>query len=64
MITGTLIRSKVIPFAGVYRGYWTDAFTLFFIEIIALQFAELKRLQDYRWALRSGSCETQPRIRV
>ncbi len=41
-------RSGVIPPAGVYDGYWTDPFSLFFIEVIAIQFAELKRLQDYR----------------
>jgi light-harvesting complex I chlorophyll a/b binding protein 3 len=41
-------KSGVIPPAGHYDGYWTDAFTLFFIEVIAVQFAELKRLQDYR----------------
>jgi hypothetical protein len=28
--------------------YWTDSMSLFFIEIIAMNFAELKRLQDYR----------------
>jgi hypothetical protein len=41
-------RSGVMPFAGVYDGYWTDPFSLFYIEVIAIQFAELKRLQDYR----------------
>lgn len=41
-------RSGVIPPAGVYKGYWADPFTLFFVEVIAIQFAELKRLQDYR----------------
>jgi len=41
-------RSGVIPPAGVYKGYWADPFSLFFVEVIAIQFAELKRLQDYR----------------
>jgi hypothetical protein len=41
-------RSGVIPPAGVYNNYWTDPFSLFFLEIVAVQFAELKRLQDYR----------------
>jgi light-harvesting complex I chlorophyll a/b binding protein 3 len=42
-------RTGVIPPAGTYDGYWTDPYSLFFIEIIAIQFAELKRLQDYRF---------------
>jgi light-harvesting complex I chlorophyll a/b binding protein 3 len=42
-------RTGVIPPAGTYDGYWTDPYSLFFIEILALQFAELKRLQDYRF---------------
>eukprot|EP00199_Chlamydomonas_sp_CCMP681_P006859 CAMPEP_0119101548 /NCGR_PEP_ID=MMETSP1180-20130426/582_1 /TAXON_ID=3052 ORGANISM="Chlamydomonas cf sp, Strain CCMP681" /NCGR_SAMPLE_ID=MMETSP1180 /ASSEMBLY_ACC=CAM_ASM_000741 /LENGTH=274 /DNA_ID=CAMNT_0007085689 /DNA_START=56 /DNA_END=880 /DNA_ORIENTATION=- len=41
-------RSGVIPPAGVYANYWTDPFSLFFVEVVLLQFAELKRLQDYR----------------
>jgi light-harvesting complex I chlorophyll a/b binding protein 3 len=28
--------------------YWTDPYTLFFIEIIAMQFAELRRWQDFK----------------
>ena len=35
-------KSGLIPPLGVYP-YWTDPFSLFFIEIIAVQFAELKR---------------------
>ncbi len=35
-------KSGLIPPLGVYP-YWTDPFSLFFIEIIAIQFAELKR---------------------
>lgn len=38
----------VIPPAGVYKNFWADPFTLFFIEVVAIQFAELKRLQDYK----------------
>ena len=42
-------KSGLIPPAGTYAaGYWTDPFNLFWIEIIAMQFAELKRWQDYR----------------
>lgn len=41
-------RSGVIPPAGTYEGYWTDAYSLFFIEILAMQFAELKRWQDFK----------------
>ena len=41
-------ESGVIPPAGSYTGYWTDSMSLFFIEAIAMNFAELKRLQDFR----------------
>eukprot|EP00967_Tisochrysis_lutea_P100010 scaffold148859_cov19-Tisochrysis_lutea.AAC.3 len=41
-------RTGVIPPAGVYKDFWADPFTLFFIEVVAIQFAELKRLQDYK----------------
>ena len=41
-------QSGVIPPAGTYDNYWTDPYTLFFVEILALQFAEIKRFQDYR----------------
>ena len=42
-------KSGVIPPAGTYGpGYWTDPFNLFWIEVVAMQFAELKRWQDYR----------------
>jgi hypothetical protein len=30
------------------QGYWTDPWSLFFVEVILVQFAELKRWQDYR----------------
>jgi len=41
-------RSGVIPPAGSYDGYWTDPYTLFFIEVVAMQFAELRRWQDFK----------------
>ena len=42
-------KSGVIPPAGTYeRGYWADPFSLFWLEVVAMQFAELKRWQDYR----------------
>jgi len=40
--------SGVIPLAGTYDGYWTDPYTLFFIEVVAMQFAELRRWQDFK----------------
>lgn len=43
-------KSGVIPPAGNYDGYWTDSWSLFYVEAIAMNFAELKRLQDYRCA--------------
>jgi hypothetical protein len=42
-------RTGVIPPAGTYSNYWTDPYTLFTIEVVAMQFAELKRLQDFRF---------------
>ena len=42
-------KSGVIPPAGTYDGYWADPYTLFLVEIIAMQFAELRRLQDFRF---------------
>jgi light-harvesting complex I chlorophyll a/b binding protein 3 len=42
-------RTGVIPPAGVPKDlYWTDPFSLFWVEVIAVQFAELKRWQDFR----------------
>ena len=41
-------ETGVIPPLGTYEGYWADPYTLFFIEVIAMQFAELRRWQDYR----------------
>lgn len=41
-------ETGVIPPAGTFNNYWTDPWSLFWIEVIAMQFAELRRLQDYR----------------
>lgn len=38
-------ESGVIPPAGSYDSYWADPYTIFFVEILAMQFAELRRLQ-------------------
>jgi len=38
----------VIPPAGNYSQYWSDPYTIFFVEVVLMQFAELKRFQDYR----------------
>lgn len=42
-------KTGAFPFLGTYeKGYWTDPYTLFWIEIIAMQFAELRRWQDFK----------------
>merc|ERR1712224_740709 len=41
-------KSGVIPPAGNYDHYWSDPYTTFFVEVILMQFAELRRWQDYR----------------
>lgn len=41
-------KTGVIPPAGSEFSYWTDNYTLFYLEAIAMNFAELKRLQDYK----------------
>jgi len=41
-------KSGVIPPAGNYNRYWSDPYTIFFVEVVLMQFAELRRLQDYR----------------
>jgi light-harvesting complex I chlorophyll a/b binding protein 3 len=41
-------RSGVIPPAGAGPSYWADPYTLFWGEVILMQFAELKRWQDYK----------------
>lgn len=47
--TGVLwFENGVFPFAGSKYEFWTDNYTLFFVEIVLMQFAELRRLQDYR----------------
>lgn len=38
----------VIPPAGSPDIYWTDSMSLFYVEAIAMNFAELKRLQDFK----------------
>jgi light-harvesting complex I chlorophyll a/b binding protein 3 len=42
-------KSGVIPPAGSYDEYWTDSMSLFWVEAIAMNFAELKRLQDFKY---------------
>lgn len=42
-------KTGVIPPAGTEFSYWADPYTLFFIEAVAMNFAELKRLQDYKY---------------
>ena len=34
--------------ASVSCSYWLDPYSLFFVEVILMQFAEIKRWQDYR----------------
>lgn len=41
-------KSGLIPPLGVYDKYWTDPWTLFIVEVVLIQFAELRRWQDYR----------------
>jgi len=41
-------KTGVIPPAGVYKNYWLDPYSLFFIEVILMQFAEIRRWQDFR----------------
>jgi len=36
-------KSGLIPPLGVSQEYWMDPFSLFFVEVILMQFAELKR---------------------
>ena len=36
-------KTGVIPPLGTYKSYWLDPFSLFWIEVILVQFAELKR---------------------
>jgi len=47
--TGVIwFKAGVIPPAGSYDQFWSDPYTIFFVEVILMQFAELKRWQDYR----------------
>jgi light-harvesting complex I chlorophyll a/b binding protein 3 len=41
-------KTGVIPPAGTYNRYWADPYTLFYLEVIAFQFAELRRWQDFK----------------
>merc|ERR1719436_1149653 len=41
-------KSGVIPPAGSFDNYWADPYSIFFVEVVLMQFAELKRFQDYR----------------
>ena len=41
--TVTWWKSGLIPPLGVSTEYWMDPFSLFFVEVILMQFAELKR---------------------
>jgi len=40
-------QSGVVPPSGTYD-YWCDPFTLFFVEMVLMSFAEHRRIQDYR----------------
>lgn len=45
----TWFKNGAFPFLGTYeKGYWADPYTLFWVEIIAMQFAELRRWQDFK----------------
>ena len=47
--TGLLwYQAGVIPPLGSPDFYWADARTIFFVQVVLMQFAELRRLQDYR----------------
>lgn len=42
-------KSGVIPPVGTPDGlYWADPWAIFFIEVVLMQFAELRRWQDYK----------------
>lgn len=45
----TWFLNGAFPFLGQYeKGYWADPYTLFWVEIIMMQFAELRRWQDFK----------------
>ncbi|KAG2487649.1 hypothetical protein HYH03_013787 [Edaphochlamys debaryana] len=41
-------RTGVVPSGGTYE-YWMDPYALFYVEIVLMNFAELRRLQDYKY---------------
>lgn len=41
-------KTGVIPPAGTTDTYWMDPYALFWLEVVAMQFAELRRWGDYR----------------
>lgn len=41
-------KTSVFPPAGTTDIYWMDPWALFWIEVVLMQFAELRRWQDYR----------------
>jgi len=40
-------KNGVVPMQGTFD-YWCDPFTLFFVEVVLMSFAEHRRIQDYR----------------
>merc|ERR1719199_983446 len=40
-------KNGVVPPSGSFD-YWCDPFTLFFVEVVLMSFAEHRRIQDYR----------------
>lgn len=41
-------KTGVIPPVGTYDKFWADPYTLFFIEVVLMQFAELRRWQEFK----------------
>jgi light-harvesting complex I chlorophyll a/b binding protein 3 len=41
-------KTSVFPPAGTTDIYWADPWAIFWIEVVLMQFAELRRWQDYR----------------
>jgi light-harvesting complex I chlorophyll a/b binding protein 3 len=41
-------KSGVIPPAGSYDGYWGNAYTVFWVNVVLMQFAELRRWGDFK----------------
>lgn len=44
----TWFSSGVIPPAGSYDNYWGNPYTVFWVNVCLMQFAELRRLQDFK----------------